>query len=384
MKRHYQRVAFYVADLAPSRGGMERVTYLLTRELARRGYDMYAIYTNDLPVDKSLYSHYRDLCQGDSTILDHIPAMIAFIKNNYIELVINQVFTCNSSVELQEAVRKETSALLINTFHTTPLLLNHLREFYSPLPIPKFLNRILFSIHKTVSLKPRFRKGNRLSYELCDAFVMLSSRHFREFAKDNKIKNTCKFYAIANPCEIISYNHGIPKEKIVLVVARLNNQQKRIDRTLRFWKKFHHEGDGWKLMIVGHGCDKEMLSRMAEKLGLADYSFEGHSDNPMDYYSRAMLFMMTSDVEGWGMTMIEAMSAGCVPVAMDCFSALPDIVTDKHDGMIVAKDDIWGMVTATQYVITHFDEMSARARETVKRYDVDVIANQWEELFNRL
>lgn len=137
-------------------------------------------------------------------------------------------------------------------------------------------------------------------------------------------------------------------------------------------------------MIVGHGWDKEMLIEMAEKLGLIDYSFEGHSDTPMDYYSRAMVFMMTSDVEGWGMTLIEAMSAGCVPVAMNCFSALSEIVVDRENGMIVSKDDIQGMVTATQYVIAHFNEMSVQARESVKRFDVETIVNKWEELFNRL
>ena len=383
MKCHYQRIAIYVADLDPSRGGMERVTYLLTRELSRRGYDIYAIHTNNLPIDRSLYSHYKSLYQGDSTRLGDISGIITFINDNHIQLFINQIFTCYSSVELQHAVKERTSAVLVNSFHTSPSLLDSLNVFHRPLPIPKFLNRILFGLHKIINLKPRYRKGNRLSYELCDAFVMLSSNYFSEFANDNRIKNTCKLYAIANPCEMLSHN-PVRKEKIVLVVARLNNQQKRIDRTLRFWKEFHKNRDGWKLVIVGDGDDKGMLSQMAEKLGLADYSFEGHSSVPTDYYSRAMIFMMTSDVEGFGMTLVEAMSAGCVPVAMNCFSALPDIVTDKQNGMIVPKDDILGMVTATRYIIAHFDEMSIRARESIKRFDVETIANKWEKLFNRL
>lgn len=383
MKCHYQRIAIYVADLDPSRGGMERVTYLLTRELGRRGYDIYAIHTNNLPIDRSLYSHYKSLYQGDSTRLGDISGIIAFINDNYIQLFINQIFTCYSSVELQHAVKERTSAVLVNSFHTSPSLLDSLNAFHRPLPIPQFLNRILFGIHKIVNLKPRYRKGNRLSYELCDAFVMLSSNYFSEFANDNRIKDTRKLYAIANPCETLSHN-PVRKEKIVLVVARLNNQQKRIDRTLRFWKEFHKNGDGWKLVIVGDGDDKGMLSQMAEKLGLVDYSFEGHSSAPADYYSRAMIFMMTSDVEGFGMTLVEAMSAGCVPVAMNCFSALPEIVTDRENGMIVPKNDIQGMVTATQYVIAHFKEMSTKARESVKRFDVEKITNKWEELFNQL
>lgn len=377
MKR-YNRIAIYVQDLDPSHGGIERVTYILSKELTRRGYYIYAIYLDNLPIDRNLYSHYKGIIQGEETY-----QIIEFIKNHNIEIFLNQISRCYSSVMLQQEIKKKTSVILIDVLHTMPLQLAPLKEFYRPLLIPKFLNRILFGIHKEVNLQPRYRKGNRLSYKLCDAFVMLSPHYFSEFTNDNKIKDNHKLYAIANPFERANYK-SLPKEKIVLMVARLNNQQKRIDRTLRFWKNFHQDGDGWKLMIVGDGHDKEMLNRMAKRLGLADYSFEGHSVNPMDYYNRAMLVMMTSDIEGWGMTLIEAMSVGCVPIAMNCFSALPDIVSNGQNGIIVQKDDIPGMITATRYAISHFDEMSANARESVKRFDVETITNKWEELFNQL
>lgn len=384
MKCHNKRLAFYVESLNPSRGGIERVTYVLSRELVNRGYEIYAIYTYDLPADKNLYSHYKAIYQGDSTRLGDIPRIIKFINDSHIEIYLNQIFTCYSSIKLQQAVKYKTSAIIVDVLHTTPFLLDSLKVFHRHLPIPYFLNQILFSIHKKINLKPRYSRGERCSYELCDAFVMLSSHYFSKFLKNNRIKDTRKLYAIANPCESVPYNADVTKEKTFLVVARLNNQQKRIDRTLCFWKKFHHVGDGWRLIIVGDGADKEMLEKMAERLELNDYSFEGHSDNPIDYYNRSMIFMMTSDVEGFGMTLIEAMSAGCVPVALNTFSALPDIVDNKKNGMIVAKDDIAGMIAASNYVIANFDNMSALARESVKRFAVENVVNKWEELFNKL
>lgn len=384
MKRCYHRIVIYVTSLDPSHGGMEKVTHILSRELVHRGYEMYAIYTNNLPADKRLYSHYKSIWQGDSTRKADIQGFIRFIKCNQIDIFLNQIFTSYSSVALQKAIKEETSTVLVNVFHTTPLLLDSLKVFHRSFPfIPQILNRILFSIHKIVNLRPRYRRGNRLSYELCDAFVMLSSHYFSEFSIDNKINDTSKLYAIANPCEVFSYNQ-VQKEKIFLVVARLNNSQKRIDRTLRFWKRFHETGDGWKLSIVGTGPDKEMLCKMADNLDLRDYSFEGHSDFPEYHYNRAMIFMMTSDVEGFGMTLIEAMSADCVPVAMDCYSALSDIVIDGYNGMIVPKDDITDMITATGHIIANFDEMSANARESVKRFDVVSVVDKWEELFGKL
>lgn len=100
MKKMYLRIAFYVADLDPSHGGIEKVTYLLSREFSLRGHTVYAIHINALPNDKNLYSHYEDLQQGDSTKLKDFSTILQFIIDKKIDLVYNQIFTCYSSVEL--------------------------------------------------------------------------------------------------------------------------------------------------------------------------------------------------------------------------------------------------------------------------------------------
>lgn len=380
--RHY-RIAFYMTDLDPSHGGIERVTYFLSRELTMRGYLVYAIHTNDLPNNRIYYSHYVGLIQGDSTRPKDLPEIIHFIKENNIDIFLNQIFTSHSSVDLQKAIKRDSSAKLIDVFHTTPTLLDSLNVFNRSLPIPNFLNSFLFSIHKAINLKPLYRKGNRESYYLSDAFVMLSTHYFTEFINDNKIKDSSKLLAIANPIDH-SINTVCKKERIILVVARLNNHQKRVDRTLQFWKEFHKRDDGWKLLIVGDGPDRQKLETMATKLELSDYCFTGHCSNPKEYYEKSMIFMMTSDVEGFSMTLLEAMSCGCVPIAMNTFSALPDIITDGKDGMIIPKDEIKGMITAVKHVTSNFDEMSAKAMLSAKRFAIGNIADKWEKLLNRV
>lgn len=345
-----RRIAIHLTDLDPSHGGMERVSYILSKELCRRGYELYAIHTNNKPIDKSCYSHYSATYQGDSSRLADIEGIINFVKNNQIEIFLNQIFTCYSSLELQKSLKLNTSVILINAFHTTPSLLDSLKTFSRYLPVPLFINQVLFNFHKIISLKPKYRKGNILSYKLCDAFVMLSEHYYPFFVEDNKIKDFSKLYAIPNPYEF-KLNKNNQKEKIFLVVARLNNQQKRIDRVLKFWKEYHNEKDGWKLFIVGDGPDKNMLIKMSKSLNLRDCFFEGYSATPEKYYERAMIFLMTSDIEGFSMTLLEAVSHGCVPLAMDTFSALPDIITDKQNGMIVKKNDILGMINATNYIL---------------------------------
>lgn len=388
--KHTCSIAISVQDLNPSNGGIERVTYTLSKELVRRGHRLYAVSINELPADSSLFAHYEGVVRADVSTPAGIVETVRFINDADADVFLNQFARSYTTVSLQAAVKDGTSAVLVDALHTNPAALDALKSFSRKLPIPDNLARLLFSIHKAACLSPRYRMGNRQSYALCDAFVVLSPSYIADFARRNRLYDTRKLHAITNPYDKgdnSNYHRdekNFPRENIFLVVARLNNHEKRIDRVLRFWKSFHTGGDGWRLLIVGDGPDKEMLEAMAKDLGLADCSFEGHSDVPTDYYQRARIFLMTSDVEGFGMTLVEAMSAGCVPVAMNSFSALHDIISDKLNGMIVAKDDIDGMATAAKYIATHFDQMSACARQSAKQFDVEVVADKWEGLFEKL
>jgi glycosyltransferase involved in cell wall biosynthesis len=63
-------------------------------------------------------------------------------------------------------------------------------------------------------------------------------------------------------------------------------------------------------------------------MGLKRVNFEGYR-NPQPFYKRASIFVMTSANEGFPMTLIEAQQNGCVPVVMNSFSALREIIQNN-------------------------------------------------------
>ena len=42
---------------------------------------------------------------------------------------------------------------------------------------------------------------------------------------------------------------------------------------------------------------------------------------PYDYYKKASFICLTSNFEGWGMSLVEGMSYGCVPIVLNSFQA---------------------------------------------------------------
>ena len=65
-----------------------------------------------------------------------------------------------------------------------------------------------------------------------------------------------------------------------------------------------------ELLIVGDGAERKKLEKEALKLGVKNnVKFLGWQNNPGEFYSKADAFLLTSDYEGWGMVVVEAVQS---------------------------------------------------------------------------
>lgn len=72
------------------------------------------------------------------------------------------------------------------------------------------------------------------------------------------------------------------------------------------------------LTIIGDGPDYEKLVALAESLGIGERAvFLGRSNTPERYYQSSDLFLMTSNYEPFGQTILEATACGLPVVAFD-------------------------------------------------------------------
>ena len=86
----------------------------------------------------------------------------------------------------------------------------------------------------------------------------------------------------------------------------------------------------WKLVIVGSGSDENNYKSYVAENDIKNIYFEGNK-NPLPYYQKASVFLMTSALESWGLTITEAQQFGAygptpprTPMApVSVFIALP-------------------------------------------------------------
>ena len=202
-----------------------------------------------------------------------------------------------------------------------------------------------------------------------------------------------KVQILPNPITIPSSDFVfdfLQKRKEVLYVGRIDENQKRIHRIIDTWALLEASFPDWKLIIVGDGVEKRNLVEKVIQLKLNNVVFEGFQ-NPSLYYKRASILMLTSEYEGFGLVVVEAMSFGVIPVVYGSYSAVYDIISDGVDGVILPYNkkgyDTEFATEKMKELMLDADKRNNLAQAAIitsKRYSVESIVDSWNKLFAKL
>lgn len=95
-----------------------------------------------------------------------------------------------------------------------------------------------------------------------------------------------------------------------------------------------------RLLILGDGPLRSELQSQIDVLGLTYYvQLVGYVENPLKYFSRADVFILSSHVEGLPNVLVEAMMCGCTPVATDCPTGPREVLDGGRYGYLVKPCD---------------------------------------------
>jgi glycosyltransferase involved in cell wall biosynthesis len=134
-----------------------------------------------------------------------------------------------------------------------------------------------------------------------------------------------------NPERLLAPLERPIQHRYVLIVASLY-PNKNIDKAICAFRKLVDRGLPHELVIVGndwHGY-RDRLEALVKRIGLTHrVKFIGGvpHDQIAPYFQHAELFLMLSNVESFGLPVLEAMAAG-VPVLISQRSSLPEIAGD--------------------------------------------------------
>jgi len=367
----------FVIDKFPIGGGTETVTRILSNEFALRKHKVCVCCFIYCESELSINEQIKILQfpkKGNSS--QNVEFFNKVLIDENIDIIINQENPIETG-HLCYNAKKETKAKLVSVHHFSLLMNPYIRIGFLAKIMPAFL---VYKFKERRELKIR-----NLMYGYSDAYVFLSQKYVEQYKKLESRKNLNKLYAIANPLNIScekSLNFEA-KNKTIIFVARMVEKEKRPSLVLKIWKLLYEKNPEWNLLFLGDGEDLPILIEDAKKLSQVEFlGFQ----NPELYYEKASILLQTSsrDFEGLPITLIEAQKYGCIPVAMDSYLSLSDIIENGKNGFITPYNDINAMAEKIQMLMNDKilrKEIALNGIQSVKKFDVKVITDEWEKFF---
>lgn len=241
----------------------------------------------------------------------------------------------------------------------------------------------LYGYYYEYLLKKQLGQG----FNAADKIVILSARFLQYGKKMITQKNLHKVKAIGNCLTLDCFYDPkklYDKKKEVLIVSRLEECRKRLLVALKIWNMIEKTKlfPDWKLVIVGDGKHREIYKKKVLEMNLQQISFEGHQPSTIPYYKRASIFIMTSDMEGWGLTLTESLQMGVVPIAFDAFESLHDIIQDGFNGYIIPNDDLEQYADKLTTLMANTElrmNMATKCVASSHRFLVDDVIDEWRK-----
>jgi alpha-1,3-mannosyltransferase len=228
-----------------------------------------------------------------------------------------------------------------------------------------------------------FASVHRMLERLVDQTVAASRQDlelFRGIAKNLVLLENGADLSRFRQCEIDRKD-----TKRLVYVGRLA-RNKRVDLLIDAFARLAGRDRALQLRIVGHDWEDLLvgLKVQAKRLGVEqNVTFTGGVPDAQlaEELCSAAWFASASEYEGFGISAIEAMAAGCVPILNDIY-AFRNIITDGDTGVLVDYTKPEAAAERMRSVLaTPPGEMARRARARTDEFAWERKAVEWLRLY---
>lgn len=172
-------------------------------------------------------------------------------------------------------------------------------------------------------------------------------------------------------------------DKRILAVGRML-KEKRFDRLINAFALISSKYPEWFIDIFGDGPERYVLEKQVNSQNLdSRVNFKGNTNEVFMEYQKSQFFVLSSDSEGFGLVLIEAMACGIPVVSTDCPYGPSEIIEDGKTGLL-SKMDAKDLAEKMEWMITHEEErkaMGIAARKAAARYRKEIVMPQWEKAY---
>jgi L-malate glycosyltransferase len=178
---------------------------------------------------------------------------------------------------------------------------------------------------------------------------------------------------------------GVDQELLLFHSSNLRSV-KRIDLLLEAAARIQPR-EAFKLLILA-GDDFSPFEADVRRLGLADRVIVRTKITEIeDYLQSVDLGLFTSELESFGLSILEGMYFGCPSVAMKV-GGIPEVVADRESGLLTPFGDVGAFVSSVEVLMRDADQRisygSMARRRATEQFSASVIVPLYEALYRKV
>lgn len=295
--------------------------------------------------------------------------------------------------KLRRALKKEHPTHILSVIRSSNILLGLCGLFWKN---SRLVFREANTINGVIAMPPLrrliYKVLMRLAYSRADRIIANSDDTKQDLIR-HWIVPQRRINVIGNPVLPPDYeqlaNEAVdhpwllePQLKVILSVGRLH-RQKNHAMLIGAFAKLTNDMDNLRLIILGEGEERKNLLALANELGVGEkMEIVPFRTNPYPFYKNADLFVLTSDWEGFGNVLVEAMACGTPVISTDCPGGPRTILDNGRFGALVPVGDVDALVRAIVTLVDSETYNAEMLRSHSSRYAIAWIANHYMAALN--
>ena len=333
-------------------GGIGSATQNLARQLVKDGHSV--LVAGLYPYGYQQKDHESD--QGVNVWRIRYGLDIGLIRNNYSlsDTVLNKIL--KSTGMLNRDVHKSLNRLftflsaLIREYNVDiiewPDWNHYFQQANGPINYPPWKVPLVVKLHGTstyiawqmnVSKDEKIYNFEKQHILRANALVAVSK---------NLAANMQRFYRLNKKIEIIYNGIEIPTlpeikepEGSTVIFSGSLSENKGLTGLMKAWNLVYRAFPSAKLLVYGKGNPKPFKEKL-DSAAMASVSFKGHVAKTvlMTVLTKACAAVFPSYIEGFALSPLEAMSAGC-PVIYTSRASGPELIDSGVNGLLVDPDN---------------------------------------------
>ncbi|MGZ2206787.1 serine-aspartate repeat adhesin O-glycosyltransferase SdgB [Staphylococcus argenteus] len=176
---------------------------------------------------------------------------------------------------------------------------------------------------------------------------------------------------------------NLDHRKIKLISVARYSPEKQLHQQIELIKRLVPLVPNVELHMYGFGSESKKLNELIQKYGLENHVYlRGFLSQLDQEYSDAYLSLITSNMEGFSLALLESLSHGVPVISYDIKYGPSELISPDINGYLIPKNDEDALFEKVKYVIEHPEEqqrLSVGSLTKAQQYSKASLINQWDQ-----